>query len=278
MERLLICTEPDIPSMNMRDSLMKIKEWEPVGSDDGTFMFRCGDDYMMSSQRWHIDFEDVLEVAGKLGSDPDLVVFMSRHSSESEKPVLTVHPIGNFHGNELGGKEKTLVKAAPACMSDALRRIDSLNDMENMDVSFEVTHHGPWVDCPTFFIEVGSSIPQWENKHAAWILALALSDNRKIDYPVAVGVGGGHYAPRFTEAVLERKVNIGHMIPNYQMDGRDEEDISRMMREACSLSGTKTILLHRKSMKGVRAAEIKEIAESNGFEVVSSSDFEELGQ
>ncbi|MGI5964348.1 MAG: D-aminoacyl-tRNA deacylase [Candidatus Methanomethylophilaceae archaeon] len=278
MERLLICTESDPPSVNMRDSLEELGEWEPIGSKDGTSVVRCGSDYIMSSKRWHVEFEDVLEVAGRFGVHPDLTVFMSRHSSESKKPVLTVHPIGNYHGNDLGGKEKTLVKSAPAPMSAALRSISALNDIENMDVSFEVTHHGPWLDCPVFFIEVGSGVPQWGNKHAAEILALALMNYKEENYPVAVGVGGGHYAPRFTEAVLGRKVDIGHMIPNYQLDGRDREDIARMMREACSASDTKTILLHRKSMKGVCAAEIKEIAESEGFEVASSSDFEELGQ
>ncbi|HKM13319.1 MAG TPA: D-aminoacyl-tRNA deacylase [Candidatus Methanomethylophilaceae archaeon] len=276
MKRLFVCSEPDIPSANMRDCLLNIGDWDTIGSLEGENMMKSGDTYMLSSSRWHIEFEDVIELSARFGVDPELVVFMSRHSSASGRPALTVHPIGNFKENKLGGKPKKLVKASPGYMTDALRRIHALNDMDGTEVSFEVTHHGPWVDRPTFFIEVGSDVKHWENKHAANILAHVLVNNTESKNPVVIGVGGGHYAPRFTEAALSLKVDFGHMIPNYHLDDSDHEDLARMLRDASEATDTKLVFLHRKSMKGLQASKIKDVVESEGLELVQSSDFEPI--
>ncbi len=278
MRRLFVCSEPDIPSANMRDCLTNLRDWEIVGAEEEESMMRFDETYMLSSSRWHIDFEEVLETSLRFGVDPELIVFMSRHSSASGRPALTVHPIGNFHENKLGGRSEKLVKAASGHMTDALRRINATNDMDGTEVSFEVTHHGPWVDRPTFFIEIGSDESHWQNRHAADILAHVLLNNIESKNPVVVGVGGGHYAPRFTEAALSLKVDFGHMIPNYHLEDSDQEDIARMLRDACEATDTKLVFLHRKSMKGPQASRIKDAAESEGLEVVQSSDFEAIDQ
>lgn len=278
MKRLLVCSEPDPPSVNMRDTLSNLLEWEEVGSGEQDSMSRSGDTYMLSSERWHIGFEDVLEASSGYEVDPELVIFMSRHSSESGTPTLTVHPLGNLHDNKVGGLPEKLVKAEPHRMTSALRRMHELNDMEDTEVSFEVTHHGPWIDRPTFFIEVGSDESNWNNKHAADILAQVLAEDNDSDHPVVIGVGGGHYAPRFTEAALTMKVDFGHMIPNYQIKDSDDEDLARMLRDSCESSGTKMIYLHRKSMKGPQASRIRNMADSEGLEMIKSSDFEPLDQ
>lgn len=276
MKRLLVCSEQDLPSVNMRNYLLNLMEWEEIGSCDDGIMLKSGDTYMLSSNRWHIEFDNILDVSAKTGVDPELVIFMSRHSSKSKRPTLTVHPLGNFHDNKLGGLPEKLAKAAPHHMSDMLRRINSGNDIEEMDVAFEVTHHGPWLDRPTFFVEIGSDETQWKNKHAAEILARAIMKNEKSEYPAVVGVGGGHYAPRFTEFALSREVDFGHMIPNYHLKNNDEEDIARMIRDACEATETEMIYIHRKSMKGSMVSRIIEISESEGFEIVRTSDFDPI--
>jgi len=274
MRRLLVCSKQDLPSVNMKNCLLNLMDWEEIGSCEDGVMLKSDNTYMLSSDKWHVDFDNVVEASCEIGIDPELVIFMSRHSSKSGRPTLTVHPLGNYHGNDLGGLPEKLVKAAPHHMSEALRSISSINYMEDMEVAFEVTHHGPWLDRPTFFIEIGSDETHWGNKDAAEILARVIAENKKSDYPSVVGIGGGHYAPRFTEAALSRKVDFGHMIPNYQLESSDDEDIARMMRDACEATDTKIIFLHRKSMKGKDASRIRDISESQGFEVTSSSDFD----
>ncbi len=278
MKKLLVCSEQDIPSANMRDCLLDLTEWEETCSCEDGIMLKSDEMYMLSSERWHVDFDDVVDVSIKMGVNPELIIFMSRHSSKSERPTLTVHPLGNYHGNDLGGLPEKLVESAPHHMSETLRRISSINDIGNTEVAFEVTHHGPWLDRPTFFIEVGSNEEHWKDRHAAEILAKALMENGESDYPAVIGIGGGHYAPRFTESALSRKVDFGHMIPNYHLEDSDDEDIARMVRDACEATDTKIIFLHRKSMKGKLASRIRDVSESEGFEVTSSSDFDLINQ
>jgi len=277
MSRLLVCSEKDLPSVNMKEALLSFHGWEDMGDDGANSYISYNDTVMVTIPDMHIRHEDLDKEVERFGVKVDEVIVMSKHSAKSGRAALTAHPIGNYHENEFGGREKAVVKAAPALMSDALRRIVQLNDMEDTQTCFEVTHHGPWMEKPTFYIEVGSEQTHWENKHAAEILAHVIEDlDPQYDYPSAVGLGGGHYAPRFTEVALKFKVNFGHMIPNYQTEGRDDEDIVRMLKCACEATDTKMVYLHRKSMKKPEERRMSALIESAGFEQISSSDLEPI--
>jgi D-aminoacyl-tRNA deacylase len=220
--------------------------------------------------------ENMDERIDDAGLEVKEVVFMSRHSATSGEASLTVHPIGNFHENKFGGRERTLVRSNPSLMTDALRKIAGYNDMPDFRVCFEVTHHGPWLSRPTFFIEIGSDERNWGNERAADILSDVILNMEPNDYDTAVGVGGGHYAPRFTEIALDFKINFGHMLPNYQIEGNTDEDVVRMVKDACSASDTNVVYIHRKSMKGPEERRISELITSAGFELITSADLERI--
>jgi D-aminoacyl-tRNA deacylase len=260
----------------MRDNLLSIGGWEELGSEGNDRFFVRGDDVMISTPDFHIYTDDIDLRTAKIGKDVDEVVFMSKHAAASGEPALTVHPIGNYHENKYGGKERTLVKAAPSSMTGALRLISEYNDMPEFRVCFEVTHHGPSLDKPTFFIEIGSDERNWGNTRAAGILVKALLDTEETGNPKAVGVAGGHYAPRFTEVALGYRIDFGHMLPGYQMENRDDDDIARMVKDACSATGTDLVYLHRKSLKKPEERRIADIIESSGYEIISSSDLEPI--
>ena len=276
MSRLLICSEPDLPSVNMRKALLSRGGWEDAGSEGTCTFLAKGDTYMLSTPDLHIYADGLDGVAEAHGISVGETVFMSRHSSSTGEPAMTVHPIGNYHENRFGGRERALVKSAPALMTDALRRIHASNVMPEFMVCFEVTHHGPWTETPTFFIEIGSDERNWGNLQAAEVLAQSLCEMEAADYPTVVGIGGGHYAPRFTEVALGWKVNFGHMIPNYQLDGQDDGDIIRMVGEACTASSTDSVYIHRNAMKKAEERRIRELLNSSGYDVVTSADFEPL--
>ena len=275
-KRLLVCSETDIPSVNMKSQLLKKREWDDVGTHGNDSFLENGEMIMMTTPDLHIHIEDIDRRISDAGISVDEVVFMSRHSAASGEAAMTVHPIGNFRENKFGGKERTLVRSNPAIMTDALRKIVKYNDMENFKVCFEVTHHGPWLDKPTFFIEIGSDERNWGNERAAHILSDVLLDMEPNDYDTAIGVGGGHYAPRFTEVALSFKINFGHMLPNYQIEGASDDDIIRMIKDACVASDTKLVYVHRKSLKGVEEKRISELITSSGFELITSSDLERI--
>lgn len=275
MSRLLICSRSDVSSVNMRECLMRIRKWDDISSDGKNEFMQSGDMVMMTIPDLHIYAESVDDEARKFGVDIDDVVFMSRHKAASAIPTLTVHPIGNYNNADFGGRSGTLVKASPELMSDSLRILSKM-DTGEFKVSYEVTHHGPWLDVPTFFIEIGSDETMWGNMKAAEMLAHVIDTAEKNDFPNAVGIGGGHYAPRFSEIVNAYEVNFGHMIPGYAFPDADDDGLLRMVRLASDATNTKMMYLHRKSMKGSEATRISALLESEGYEMVSSKDFEQI--
>jgi len=278
IKRLLVCSEADIPSVNMKSQLLKKRDWEDIGNNGKDSFIINGEAIVMTTPDLHIHVEDIDERLADAGLAVDEAIFMSRHSATSGEAALTVHPIGNYHENKFGGRERTLVRSNPALMTDALRKIVKYNDLDDFKICFEVTHHGPWLDKPTFFIEIGSDERNWGNERAADILSDVLLDMEPNDYDTAVGVGGGHYAPRFTEVALSFKINFGHMLPNYHLEGNSDEDIIRMVKDACAASETRLVYLHRKSLKGAEEKRVSELIRSAGFELITSSDLERISE
>lgn len=272
----MVCSEPDTPSVNMKAALLRKEEWESAGSDGGASYLISERFAIMTIPELHIYAEGLDSVARRT-IDFDNVVFLSRHKASSGMPTLTVHPIGNYGTADFGGRNETLCPASPHMMSANLRAMQKLNDTDIYSVSFEVTHHGPYTEIPAFFIEIGSDERRWGDLHAAEILTDAVLQTETDDSNiVAIGIGGGHYAPRFSEAALSYKIDFGHMIPKYQIDGADEDEQVRMLRQASEMTGTKIAYIHRKSFKGPEERRIRDLVESEGMETVSSKDLDPI--
>ena len=277
-KRLLVCSLSDLPSVNMKCQLFKKRSWEVLGRN-GKDIFHANEEaVVMITPDLHIRLEDLDKRIEEFGLNIGEVVFMSKHAATSGEAAMTVHPIGNFKDNKYGGKKKTLVKANPSLMTDALRKMSQFNNMSEFKVCFEVTHHGPWLERPTFFIEIGSDSNNWGNENASHILSEVILNMEPNDYETVIGVGGGHYAPRFTEVALEYKINFGHMLPNYQMEKSDDADILRMVKDASAASDTKLVYIHRNSMKGPEEKRVTDLISSAGFELISSSDLERINE
>ncbi|MDR0198693.1 MAG: D-aminoacyl-tRNA deacylase [Methanomassiliicoccaceae archaeon] len=266
--RLLLCSEADIASVNIRNALTASAEWE----GDGKLLFR-DDTVMMSIPEMHIRAENVDGTAKAAGLDIKEMVFLSRHKAASGIPTLTVHPIGNFRDAEFGGRSGTLVKASPRTMTELLRNLMSA-DTGRYRASFEVTHHGPWVGIPATFIEIGSDETQWNDTDAAKMIAKAILDLKDNDHVNAIGIGGGHYAPRFTEVAQKYKINIGHMVPEYAFRDSDDEDLARMISGSANNSDTKLAYVHKRSMKAETARRVISVVGSCGLEAIGSEDLD----
>jgi D-aminoacyl-tRNA deacylase len=205
------------------------------------------------------------------------VVFLSRHKAASGIPTLTVHPIGNYSKADLGGREGELVPALPDMMTSALRDLRANAAGLGFQVSFEVTHHGPYLETPTMYIEIGSAEGQWGHEGAAEAIARTLLSPNLVMAPKAIGVGGGHYAPRFSEVVATKRVSFGHMIPNHFADKADDEALTRAMAKAMERSeGARLVYIHKKSMSRSRATHIRDLVRGMGVEAVDSSDLQDL--
>jgi D-tyrosyl-tRNA(Tyr) deacylase len=160
------------------------------------------------------------------------IVFPSRHRSESGIACLTVHPLGNLGSTaEVGGEPGRLVPTAPRLMTDALRGAEEPAQAVGVPATFEATHHGPLLHQPAFFVEISSALPEADRRKVAGPLAEALLDLTEdpVDR-VAIGVGGGHYAPHFTELALKRHWAFGHIVPRHALE-EIAPDVQRQLRE-----------------------------------------------
>lgn len=238
---LLLAFDGDPASINISDRLLDMGSGEVAGLVEGHPYYAFSGFNLLTLKGEHLYREDLDAVFERYNPGGDRVlVVLSRHSSASRIPTLTVHPTGNYGEALYGGLEKRLSTSAPAAMREvlhALRRWTERMGLEHR-VSYEVTHHGPLIETPHLFVEIGSDEEMWHSRAAAEAIAGALLETFSANHAgnegveVAVGVGGGHYAPRFTDIALKRPVAFGHMLPEYALkEALSSPEVIRQMVE-----------------------------------------------
>jgi D-aminoacyl-tRNA deacylase len=203
----------------------------------------------------------------------DLLVFLSKHRSEREIDSLTVHPPGNYLSADHGGIEGFLPPSAPHEMTSALKSLyKEKKDMGIRDqTTYEVTHHGPLVESPCFFIEIGSGPDRWDIPILGKAIGEALLSDTFLeprrDLPVAIGIGGGHYAPRFTDRAMRNKYSFGHMIADYILNETD--DIGKPLELASRSTPDASVVMAHRSKSNVKLLKgLEKAASELGLEVV----------
>jgi len=185
---------------------------------------------------------------------PELIVFISRHSSKSGTPTLSVHTPGNLGEAKLGGLPRKVSFSPANAMRDALRAMMRLKEEMNLDyeVSYECTHHGPSLDVPAMFTELGSSLKQWRDSKAAEAVAHAtmeaVSKFRQSQTAAVLGIGGPHYNEKFSRMALRDETAFGHMIPKYAVSSVDADILEQCVER--TFEEVELAVLDWKGIKG----------------------------
>ncbi len=147
------------------------------------------------------------------------LVFPSIHRSEQNVACLTVHPLGNPGPRaEFGGRPYTWVPTDARRMAAALRALSERAGASGLAPTFEATHHGPELGLPAFFVEIGYGAAPGPTDASVSALAEAIPELAPDPRDrVAVGIGGGHYAPHFTELVLRRRWAVAHIVARHAL-------------------------------------------------------------
>lgn len=272
----------DHASKNILDNLLQ-DDWEKIAEYQDNPVCRKGDFISATIEKHHI-YEDNLDkkLSKELSLKFDLVIFISKHASEAGINSLTVHPIGNLGEAKFGGKDGELVPSAPHEMTHSLRTMknnyEQYDSISNYDVSFEATHHGPYLETRTFYIEIGSDKKRWQDKDAGAVIAntvLDLEDGVLTDLPVTICIGGGHYAPRFTDLALEKKVSIGHMVPGWGLKYLTKKTLVKVVENTPS---AEYLYFDRSSTKGKERKRIEKWVKEKDLDlqVIRSSELKDL--
>jgi len=163
----------------------------------------------------------------------DFLVFASLHKSDSGKPTLTCHPVGNWGKAEYGGKERIICPTNSFLIKNYLLALNRKKEELGLgyDVSLEAVHHGPLLSKPSVFLELGSSEKQWNDKEAAEALASIILESTSLEgnYKSCIALGGGHYCPEFTKLVLRTGWAVGPVCPSHALPFLDEELLAKAL-------------------------------------------------
>lgn len=211
--------------------------------------------------------------------DADYFIVVSRHSATSGIKSLTVHHTGNPSVRaDYGGRPRELAIANPPVALSILKHLSELSrdrKIEDVEVTYEVTHHGPTeVRKPLTFAEIGSTATEWSNKLYQKVLAEAIY--RAIAEPTpacvpSLGIGGGHYAQQFTERAFHLGECFGHIISRHAIkELRDHPELlEHVLRQATQKSSvvTRRMVLEGK-VPGYVKQTARSVASSYGLEIV----------
>ena len=197
-------------------------------------------------------------------NEKDIICFPYSHSSSKGIASFTTHSLGNFKDDpELGGLPKTLVDAAPLEMLSFLHTIYK-KDVP-IDRVYEATHHGPFVNKPSFFIELGgnsetiSNTDYIKNMIDAFIESL---DNRINSYTIVVGIGGMHYASTFTKLAITKNYAFSFIVSKYNVQYLDENLIRQLVAKS---KGLEKFVIEKKSLNATDRNRVLSLIEEEGF-------------
>jgi len=153
----------------------------------------------------------------------DFVIFASKHKSEKQEKTLSIHAPGNFRNAEFGGEIGKVCRSSALFQKQIFEKLNEnakKHNLRNYNITLECTHHGPLINKPCIFIEIGSTENEWTDRKAGFILAKTISEIieefKENPYnEIAIGIGGPHYCPNFNKIQLNSNIAISHIIPQY---------------------------------------------------------------
>lgn len=267
--RLIVTSQTDIAGSNVYEKLAEEYGFKAEGEFEGRPIYKKGNVWLIATKKGQVEAEHLDEFF-----DPDYYVFASRHRSESGERTLTVHVTGNLTEKaEVGGRPEELAHSNPDAMKAALLELEKERKEKGLDykVSMEATHHGPTgLKRPVVFVEVGSTGNEWRDADAIDVVAAAAmkAAENKQDFPRAIGIGGNHYAPIHTKAVLNTDISIGHIIPTYAISALKKDVFS----QAIEKTGAEFGFLDWKGMRKEHKDKMKEFASECGLELKRGKD------
>jgi D-aminoacyl-tRNA deacylase len=273
--RVLVANRSDPASVNLRDWLLASGTWEETPRTFRGHPVHSRSEAILVEIDGPAVTDEALDADLRATNLPVMDVwFLSRHAAKSGTPSLTVHPIGNPGEARFGGRPQTLVPAAARDMGALLRRLRHHATRLKLphQVTYEATHHGPFLSFPTLFLEIGSDDAWYKDPVSGEAAAAAaldvLAGEGFVQAPVLVGLGGGHYAPRATDLALAGEADFGHLLPSHALEARPGPDL--LAAAVAATPGCVGLHLHHKGMPGALRANVQAWTKELGVPIANS--------
>lgn len=274
MRYAIITSEKDIASMNIRKCLLSMpeifRETEEEFDSNKVYYYAKGNAKLYTIKCDSVNAE---ELDKKIVCD--MLIFATKHKSDSGRRVLSVHAPGNWNKAMLGGKEKALCIAPAQHLKYAMKKLEEYSKESSYEVSCEQTHHGPYLDVPTMFIEIGSGKEQWEDSETAMMIANTIIDltmmnpERYDKEKSAVFFGGIHYNAGANKVFLRTGYMVGHICAKYNFDDITCEVVEEAFEK--QVPKAKTAIVDWKGMgknKGKVMDMLEKIKKEKGIKII----------
>jgi len=205
MKYLIVASKKDKAGINITTQLSQFGEYD----------FYLVEEEMIYTK--NIDLERINKY--------DFIIFASKHASKKKEKTLSVHAPGNWRTADFGGEPGKVCPTSALFLKqtfEILNKHAKDHELKDYKVTMECTHHGPLIEKPCMFIEIGATENEWRDRKAGFIIAKTIRDiikNFKHNpyNEVAIGLGGPHYCPNFNKIQLNSNYAVSHVIPSYVM-------------------------------------------------------------
>jgi len=212
---LVVASKADLAGVNITTQLSQFRGNPVLSSMQSkpSFDFYLVEDEIVYTR--NLNLEKIREY--------DFVIFASRHVSEKGGKSLCLHAPGNFRDSNLGGETGKVCPGSGLWQKQCFERLNKNAGkfhLRDFKVTLECTHHGPLIDKPCVFVEIGSTEAEWKNSKAGFVVAKTIAETieefEENPYnEIVVGIGGPHYCPNFNKIQLNSNLAISHVIPQY---------------------------------------------------------------
>ena len=153
----------------------------------------------------------------------DFIIFASKHSSSAGEKAITVHAVGNWREAKFGGENGKISKTSAIFAKQIFEKLKEnmeKHGIKGYDLTMEATHHGPLLEKPCLFVEIGSTENEYNDRRAGFVIAKSISEAienfKENPYnEIAIAIGGPHYCPNFNKIQESSNVAISHVIPQH---------------------------------------------------------------
>lgn len=230
----IISSSKDPAGINIRDNLVKHHDFKDSNEKfDNSAVFELdAEGKKIKSYLINDDLIFAENIDKKINAD--ILVFASKHRSKENTKSFAVHSIGNWHSNEMGGKEKQLCQSSAILMKNMFIELAKHEKEIDYEMTMEATHHGPYTEKPSIFAEIGSTEAEWTNEENGKIIADTIMNglkNNNSNYKIAIGIGGPHYCSNFNKIALETDVALSFVCPKFHLDKLDESMIKQAIEK-----------------------------------------------
>lgn len=220
MKTAIIVSTKDPAGLNIKESLLELFDFKELDKEfESHKIYQLKDITIYTTDKKSIHCENIDKEISS-----DLFIFATKHQSKKGIASLSCHSPGNWNKAEFGGKKSQLCIAPASLLKNAYLELKKQNNLKDFDTTLECTHHGPYLEKPCFFIEIGSSEKEWKNKDAGKIIANTIINIKKENnHKTVFGIGGPHYCNNFNKLLERTELATGHICPKHMLPYLDKE-------------------------------------------------------